>query len=97
MAEITAQMVKELRTATNAGVNDCKKALVDADGDFDKAVEILRKKGLASAAKKASRDTRALFNPHVSRRSFTKCVGRASTLPPPPPPSLPGRRASWKC
>lgn len=58
MAEITAQMVKELRTATNAGVNDCKKALVDADGDFDKAVEILRKKGLASAAKKASRDTR---------------------------------------
>lgn len=58
MAEITAQMVKELRTATNAGVNDCKKALVDADGNFDKAVEILRKKGLASAAKKASRDTR---------------------------------------
>jgi elongation factor Ts len=58
MAEITAQMVKELRTATNAGVNDCKNALVQADGDFDKAVEILRKKGLASAAKKASRDTR---------------------------------------
>jgi elongation factor Ts len=58
MAEITAQMVKELRTATNAGVNDCKKALVDANGDFDKAVEILRKKGLASAAKKANRDTR---------------------------------------
>lgn len=58
MAEITAQMVKELRAATNAGVNDCKKALVDADGNFDKAVEILRKKGLASAAKKASRDTR---------------------------------------
>lgn len=58
MAEITTQMVKELRTATNAGVNDCKKALVDAAGDFDKAVEILRKKGLASAAKKASRDTR---------------------------------------
>jgi elongation factor Ts len=58
MAEITAQMVKELRTATSAGVNDCKNALVDSNGDFEKAVELLRKKGLASAAKKASRDTR---------------------------------------
>jgi elongation factor Ts len=58
MAEVTAQMVKELRTATGAGVNDCKKALEDAAGDFEQAVEILRKKGLASAAKKASRDTR---------------------------------------
>lgn len=57
MAEITAQMVKELREATNAGVLDCKKALNDANGDFEAAVEILRKKGLASAAKKASRDT----------------------------------------
>jgi elongation factor Ts len=57
MAEISAQMVKELREATNAGVLDCKKALIDANGDFDKAVEILRTKGLASAAKKASRDT----------------------------------------
>ena len=58
MAEVTAQMVKELRTATSAGVNDCKKALVEADGDFEVAVEVLRKRGLASAAKKASRDTR---------------------------------------
>jgi elongation factor Ts len=58
MAEITAQMVKELRTATGAGVNDCKKALEESSADFEKAVEILRKKGLASAAKKASRDTR---------------------------------------
>jgi elongation factor Ts len=50
-------MVKELREATNAGVLDCKKALQDANGDFEAAVEILRKKGLATAAKKASRDT----------------------------------------
>jgi elongation factor Ts len=57
MAEITAQMVKELREATNAGVLDCKKALQEADGNFEAAVAILRKKGLASAAKKASRDT----------------------------------------
>ncbi|MCC6458340.1 MAG: translation elongation factor Ts [Caldilineaceae bacterium] len=57
MAEISAQMVKELREATNAGVLDSKKALIDANGDFEKAVEILRTKGLATAAKKASRDT----------------------------------------
>jgi elongation factor Ts len=57
MAEITAQMVKELREATNAGVLDCKKALQEVDGDFEMAIEILRKKGLASAAKKASRST----------------------------------------
>jgi len=57
MAEITAQMVKELREATNAGVLDCKKALQESDGNFEAAVEILRKKGLSSAAKKASRDT----------------------------------------
>ena len=57
MAEISAQMVKELREATNAGVLDCKKALQESNGDFEAAVEILRKKGLATAAKKASRDT----------------------------------------
>lgn len=56
MAEITAEMVKLLREATNAGVLDCKKALADSNGDFEAAVEFLRKKGLASAAKKASRD-----------------------------------------
>ncbi len=64
MAEITTEMVKNLRTATNAGVLDCRKALADSDGDFDKAVEFLRKKGLASAAKKASRDTKEGFIGH---------------------------------
>lgn len=57
MAEITTQMVKELREATSAGVLDCKKALAEAAGNFEEAVDILRRKGLASAAKKASRDT----------------------------------------
>jgi elongation factor Ts len=57
MAEISAQMVKELREATNAGVLDCKKALSETEGNFDKAVEVLRKKGLATAAKKAGRET----------------------------------------
>ncbi|MBW7885682.1 MAG: translation elongation factor Ts [Caldilineaceae bacterium] len=56
MAEITADMVKQLREATSAGVLDCKKALAESNGDFDAAVEILRKKGLASAAKKAARE-----------------------------------------
>jgi elongation factor Ts len=55
--EITAKMVKELREATNAGMMDCKKALTECDGDMDKAVEYLRKKGIASAAKKEGRAT----------------------------------------
>ena len=55
MATITASMVKELRETSGAGMMDCKKALVETDGDIDKAIDILREKGLASAAKKASR------------------------------------------
>ncbi|MGD2114604.1 MAG: translation elongation factor Ts [Acidobacteriota bacterium] len=53
--KITADMVKELRERTSAGMMDCKKALQEVDGDMDKAVEALRKKGLAAAAKKAGR------------------------------------------
>lgn len=52
---ITAEMVKELREKTGAGMMDCKKALEDANGDMDKAIELLRERGLAKAAKKASR------------------------------------------
>ncbi len=52
---VTAAMVKELREMTGAGMMDCKKALVEADGDMDKAVEVLREKGLSKAAKKAGR------------------------------------------
>ena len=55
MAEITAALVKELRERTNAGMMDCKKALVASEGDMDKAIDWLREKGLAQAAKKASR------------------------------------------
>lgn len=55
--EITAAMVKELRESTGAGMMDCKKALVEADGDMDAAVDILRTKGLADLAKKAGRAT----------------------------------------
>ncbi len=56
MAEITAAMVKQLRDKTGAGMMDCKKALQEAEGDFDKAAEILRKKGIAKAAKRADRE-----------------------------------------
>ena len=51
----TAKDVQALREKTGVGMMDCKKALVEADGDMDKAVEILREKGLASQAKKAGR------------------------------------------
>src|SRR5271157_4950435 len=54
--EITTEMIKELRAATNAGILDCRKALEAADGDFQKAVDHLREKGLATAAKRADRD-----------------------------------------
>lgn len=55
MANITAGMVKELREMTGAGMMDCKNVLVEADGNMDRAVELLREKGLAKAAKKAGR------------------------------------------
>ena len=55
--KITSQMVKELRDKTNAGMMDCKKALSENDGDMDKAVDFLRQKGLAVAAKRSDRAT----------------------------------------
>lgn len=57
MAEITAALVKELREMTGAGMMECKKALTEAEGDIDKAVDVLRTHGLAAAAKKAGRAT----------------------------------------
>lgn len=53
--EITAEMIKELRAATGAGILDCRKALTEANGNFDKAVDYLREKGMATAAKRADR------------------------------------------
>ncbi|BCO09941.1 elongation factor Ts [Desulfolithobacter dissulfuricans] len=55
--KITSQMVKELRDKTNAGMMDCKRALAETEGDMDKAVDLLRQKGLAVAAKRADRAT----------------------------------------
>jgi len=56
--EITTEMVKELRQATAAGILDCRKALEVAEGDFDKAVDYLREKGLAKAAKRVDREAK---------------------------------------
>src|SRR4026207_754504 len=55
--EITAPMVKELRERTGTGMMECKSALVEARGDMDEAISILRKKGLSAGAKKAHRET----------------------------------------
>ena len=57
MVKITAAEVNKLRQATGAGMMDCKNALVEAEGNFDKAIEVLRKKGQKVAAKRADRDS----------------------------------------
>ena len=57
MTEISAALVKQLRDATSAGMMDCKRALVETNGDFDEAVKLLRERGMASAAKRADRAT----------------------------------------
>lgn len=57
MADISAKLVMELRNKTGAGMSDCKKALVENDGDMEKSIDYLRKKGAASAAKRSDRDT----------------------------------------
>ena len=56
MSEVSATMIKDLRERTGAGMSDCKKALVEVGGDMDKAIDYLRAKGLAKAAKKAGRE-----------------------------------------
>jgi elongation factor Ts len=58
MSDVSPTLVKQLREKTNAGMMDCKKALVEAGGDLEKAEDILRKRGIASASKKASRSVK---------------------------------------
>lgn len=58
MATISSDTVKDLREKTGAGIMDCKRALADSGGDLEKAVDLLRQKGLSAAAKKASRETK---------------------------------------
>jgi elongation factor Ts len=67
MAEINAQLVKQLRERTGAGMMECKSALVEANGDMEKAEVVLRKKGIASAGKKSTRSTKqGLIGSHIS-------------------------------
>ncbi len=73
--EITASAVKDLREKTGAGMMDCKKALAETAGDLDKAIEFLRKKGMASAAKKAGRATK-----EGTINSLASADGKASVL-----------------
>ena len=75
MANITPQIVKELRDKTGAGMGDCKNALTDADGDMQKAIEILRKKGAASAAKRSDRSANeGLIESRVSSDNKTAVI-----------------------
>ncbi|MEM7484066.1 MAG: translation elongation factor Ts [Bacteroidota bacterium] len=78
MAKITAAEVNKLRKATGAGMMDCKNALVEAEGDFDKAIEILRKKGQKIAAKRADRDSSE--GAAIAKVNADKTVGAAIVL-----------------
>ena len=69
--EITTDMIKELRAATGAGILDCRKALTEANGDFQKAVDWLREKGMATAAKRADREASQGSRNTSSARSQT--------------------------
>ncbi|MBM1105944.1 elongation factor Ts [Aurantibacter crassamenti] len=78
MAKITAAEVNKLRKATGAGMMDCKNALVEAEGDFDKAIEVLRKKGQKVAAKRADRDSSE--GAAISKVNADQTVGVAIVL-----------------
>ncbi|QCX01251.1 elongation factor Ts [Aggregatimonas sangjinii] len=78
MAKITAAEVNKLRKATGAGMMDCKNALVEAEGDFDKAIEVLRKKGQKVAAKRADRDSSE--GAAIAKVNDDKTVGVAIVL-----------------
>ncbi|MDC0008221.1 translation elongation factor Ts [bacterium] len=78
MAKISAAEVNKLRKATGAGMMDCKNALVEAEGDFDKAIEVLRKKGQKVAAKRADRDSSE--GAAIAKVNSDKTVGIAIVL-----------------
>ena len=93
MANFTAADVKKLREVTGAGMSDCKKALVETDGDFDKAVEILRIKGAKDVGKRAERN--ALRHTDVGRSPLTVTGRRRSLAVPQPPWSGAGSRSQF--
>ena len=75
MVKVTASEVNKLRKTTGAGMMDCKKALVEANGDFDSAIEILRKKGQKVAAKRADRESSEGVAIAISNKENTRAVG----------------------
>lgn len=75
MVKVTASEVNKLRKTTGAGMMDCKKALVEANGDFDSAIEILRKKGQKVAAKRADRESSEGVAIAISNKENTTAVG----------------------
>ena len=75
MVKITATEVNKLRKTTGAGMMDCKNALVEADGNFDSAIEILRKKGQKVAAKRADRESSEGVAISVTNSKNTSGVG----------------------
>ena len=109
MADISAELVKELRERTGAGFMDCKQALTETDGDLDKAIALLRERGLAAAAKKAGRDAReglvGELHPHrrPGRRAHRgqlrdRLRGPQRRVPEARPrPGHPGRRPRARC
>ena len=76
MAEVTAAQVKQLRELTGAGMMDCKRALVECDGDMEKAKDWLRAKGMARAADKAGRDQRGRRRGVCPRRRSLRAEAR---------------------
>ena len=79
MVKVTASEVNKLRKTTGAGMMDCKKALVEANGDFDSAIEILRKKGQKVAAKRADRESSEGVAIAISNKENTTAVGFYTT------------------
>ena len=74
MAEISAQLVKQLRERTGAGMMECKKALVEANGDLERREVVLRKRGIASAGKKESRSTKqGVIGAFIARAASPEC------------------------
>ena len=85
MSAITAQDVNKLRTMTGAGMMDCKKALTEADGDFEKAIEILRKKGQKVSASRSDKEARegSVFMGMVSKVPQTHMAVTSAAAKPP--------------
>jgi elongation factor Ts len=89
---VTADQVRELRERTGAGMMECKKALQEAGGDFDKAIDALRKSGIAKAEKRSGRDAAEGVVESSTTNSFSRLRRTSTAGPPPPAPGSPSAR-----